>query len=72
MDCLFQGVSRLREAEQKHCYSSDVLVSSSELKGVVPSIQDVVLDLTGVTLSTARRVMRVWRSALRQACQRRW
>ena len=64
MDYLFLGVGRLGEAAQKHHRSSDVLASSSELRGVVPSIQDVTLDLTGVTPSAARWVARMWRLAL--------
>ena len=72
MDCLFLGVDRFGEATQKHRRSSDVLASSSELRGFIPSIQDVALDLTGMTSGATRRVTRVCRSVLRRACQRRW
>ena len=65
VDCLFLGVGRLGEAAQKHRRSCDVLASSSELRGVDPSVQDVVLDLTGATPSVAHRVTRAWCSMLR-------
>ena len=57
---------------QKHRRSGDVLASPSELWGIVSSVHDVALDLTGVTPSTAHRVMRVWRNVLRRAHQRTW
>ena len=66
------SVNRHRKAAQKHRCSSDVLASPSELWGIVSSIQDVALDLTGTTLGAAHQVMHVWRSVLRRACQRRW
>ena len=72
MDRLLLGVDRLWKAAQKHRHSSDVLASPSELWGIVSSIQDVVLDLTGMTPGAAHWVMRVWRSVLRRACRRRW
>ena len=72
MDCLFLGVGRLREATQKHRHSSDVLASPSKLRGVIPSVQYVTLDLTGMTQSAARWITHMWRSVLRQARQRRW
>ena len=72
VDYLFLGVGRLGEAMQKHRRISDVLASPSKLRRVIPSIQDVTLDLTGVTLSSARRVTSMWHSVLRRACQRRW
>ena len=72
MDCPLLGVDGLGNAAQKHYRSGDVLASPSELWGIISSIQDVALDLAGMTLGAARRVTRVWRSALRRACQRRW
>ena len=59
MDCLFLGVGRLKEATQKHRRSSDVLASPSKLRGVIPFVQYVTLDLTGMTPSTARRITRM-------------
>ena len=72
MDCLFPGVGRLGVAAQKHHRSSDVLASPSKLKWVVLSVQYVTLELTGMTPSAACRVMRMWRSVLHRAHQRRW
>ena len=72
MDCLFLGVGRLEEATQKHRRSSDVLASLSKLRGVVPSVQDVTLDLMGATLSTTHRVTCTWRNMLHRACQHKW
>ena len=72
MDCLLLGVDRLGEAAQKHHHRSDVLASPSKLRGIVPSVQDVTLDLTGATLSTARWVTRMLRNVVRRACQCRW
>ena len=72
VDCLLLGVDRLWKAAQKHRRSSDVLASSSELRGVIPSIQDVALDLTGATPRDAHRVTRDWRSMLHRAHQRMW
>ena len=64
VDDLFLGVVRLEKAAQKHCRSGDVLASPSELWGIIPSVDYVVLDLTGATLSTTCGVMCVWRSML--------
>ena len=44
---------------QKHCRSSDVLASPSELWEIVPIVHDVVLDLMG-----APRAMRMGRNML--------
>ena len=72
MDRLFLGIVRLGKATQKHCRSGDVLVSPSELWGIVPPVDDVPLILAGATLGAARRVMRTGHSVVRRACQRRW
>ena len=67
------GVDGLGNAVQKHCHSGDVLASPSELRGVVPLVYDVALDLAGVTPGAAHRVMRMGRNALYRACRhRRW
>ena len=63
------GVDGLGNAAQKHCCSSDVLASSSELWEVVPLVYDVILDLAGATPGNARRVMRMGRNVLRRACR---
>ena len=60
VDHLLMGIDRLGKAAQKHCRSGDVLASPSKLWGIVPTIQDVALDLAGMTLSVAHRVMRTW------------
>ena len=57
--CLLLGVDRLGEATQKHRRCSDVLASLGKLRGIVPSVQAVSLNLTGTTLSAARWVNRV-------------
>ena len=67
MDRLFLGVVRLGKATQKHCRSGDVLVSPSELWGIVPPIHGVALDSTGVTPGIARRSMHTGRSVVRRA-----
>ena len=72
MNNLLLWVDRLGKATQKHPYRGDVLASPSELWGIVPPVDDVALNLAGVTLGVTRRVTRVWRSVLRRACQRRW
>ena len=53
------GVDGLENATQKHCRSSDVLASPSELWGVIPLVHDVALDLADATPGAARRVMRM-------------
>ena len=67
MDCLFLGVGRLGEVAQKHLRSSDVLASPSKLRGVIPSVQYVTLDLTGMIPSAARRVTRMWCCVMHRA-----
>ena len=59
VDCLLLGVDRLGKATQKHRRCSDVLASLGKLRGIVPSVQAVSLNLTGTTLSAARWVNRV-------------
>jgi len=59
------GVDRLQKATQKHRRSDDILASLSELWGIVPLVNDVALDLAGVTLGAIHRVMHAWRSVLR-------
>ena len=56
------GVNGLGNAAQKHCRSGDVLASPGELREIVPLVHDVVLDLAGVTLGVARRVMHMGRN----------
>ena len=48
------GVDGLGNAAQKHCRSSNVLASPSELWGIVPLVHDVASDLAGATLGAAR------------------
>ena len=66
------GVDGLGNAAQKHCRSGDILAGPSELWGVVPLVHDVVLDLAGVTLGAARRIMRMGRNVLHRARRHRW
>ena len=49
VDCLLLGVDRIEKAMQKHRRSGDVLANPSELWGIVPPIDDVALNLAGVT-----------------------
>ena len=72
VDHLFQGVVWLRKAMQKHRRCGNVLASPGELWGIVPLVDDVALDLAGVTLGAARWVARAWHSVLRRARRRRW
>ena len=72
MDRLFLGVVRLEKAAQKHCRSGDVLVSPSELWGIIPPVHDVALDLASATSGAARRVTCAWHSVLHRAHRRRW
>ena len=72
MDCPLLGVDGLENAVQKHCCSSDVLASPSELWEIGPLIFYVVLDLVGATPGDARRVMRMGRNVLHRACRCRW
>ena len=65
VDPLLLGVDRLWKATQKHRRSGDVLASLSELWGIISSVQNVALDLTGAIPGAARRVTLVWRSVLR-------
>ena len=58
------GVDGLGNAVQKHCRSGDVLASPGELRGIVPLVHDVALDLTGATPGAARRAMRMGRNGL--------
>ena len=63
-----RGVDGLGNTTQKHCYSSDVLTSPSELWEIVPLVHDVMLDLTGAT----RQAMRMGRNVLYRAHRCRW
>ena len=73
MDRLFMRVVRLGQAAQKHCRGGDVLVRPREMRGIVPPVHGVALDLTGATLGAARRSMRMGRSVVHRACWRsRW
>ena len=72
MDRLFLWVDGLEKAVQKHHCRGDVLDSPSELWGIVPPIDDVALDLAGVTLGAARWVPRMGSSVLHRAHWRRW
>ena len=67
MDRPLLGVDRLGNAVQKHCCSSDVLASSSEVWEIVPLIHGVMLYLVGVTPGAACRVMRMGRNVLHRA-----
>ena len=62
----------LRQAAQKHCRGSDVLIGPSELWGIVPPVHGVVLDPTGVTPGAARRSTRMGRSVVRRALWHSW
>ena len=64
VDRLLLGVDQLRKAAQKHRRCGDVLASPSELWGIVPPIDDVAMNLVGVTLGAARWVTRVRRIVL--------
>ena len=44
VDRLLLGVGKLREAAQKHRRNSDVLASQSKLRGVITSVQYVMLE----------------------------
>ena len=72
VDRLFLGVIRLGKAAQKHRRRGDVLASPSKLWGIVSSIHDVALDLTGVTPGAARQVTHAGHSVLCRARRRRW
>ena len=67
VDHLLLGVDRLGKAMQKHRRRSDVLAIPSELWGIIPPIDDVALNLAGVTPGSAHRVTRTgrrWRLVL--------
>ena len=72
MDRLLLWVDRLWKATQKHHRSGDVLPSPSELWGIVPPIDDVALNLVGVTPGAARRVTCMGRIMVCRARRRRW
>ena len=57
VDHLLLGVDELGNATQKHCHSSDILASLSELWGIIPLIHDVMLDLASMTPGAAHWVM---------------
>ena len=71
MDRPLLRVNGLGNATQKHYRIGDVLASPSELWGIVPPVQDVALDLAGVTPGIANWVTHVWRSVLHRARRRR-
>ena len=71
VDRLLLGVGRLGEAAQKHRRGSDILASPSKLRGIIPSSQDVMLDLAGTGSSAARRVVRMCLRALHRAHRHR-
>ena len=72
VDRLFLGVVQLGKGAQKHYRSGDVLIGPSELWGIVPPVDDVALNLAGVTLGAARRVTRMGHSVLCLARRHRW
>ena len=72
MDRPLLGVDGLGNTTQKHCRSSDVLASLSELWGIVPPVHDVALDLAGVTPGAAHRATRTGRIVVHRVHQRRW
>ena len=72
MDRLFLGVLWLRKAAQKHCRSGDVMVSPSELWGVIPLVHDAALDLAGATLGAARRITCMGRNVLHRVRRCMW
>ena len=72
MDRLFLGVVRLRKAMQEHRRRSDVLASPSELWGIIPPVDDVVLYPTSATPPAACRVPRMGRIMVRRARRCRW
>ena len=71
IDRLLLGVDGLGNTMQKHCYSSDILASSSELWDIIPLVHDVVLDLTSVTPGATRRAMRMGRNVPHRPCWHR-
>ena len=71
VDRLFLGVVRLGKATQKHRYGGDVLASLSELWEIVPLINDVALNLAGVTPGAAHRVTFTGCNVLHRARWRR-
>ena len=71
MDRLFLWVDGLGKATQKHRCHDDVLTSLSKLRGIVPPIDDVALNLASGTPGAARRVMRTGRSVLHRARRHR-
>ena len=72
MNRLFLRVVQLEKAVQKYRHSGDVLISPSELWGIVPPIDDVALDLASVTPGAAHRVTRTGRSVVRRARRCTW
>jgi len=70
VDRLFLRIVGLREAMQKLCCCSDVLIGPSELWGIIPPVHGVALDPTGVTLGAVRRSMHTGRSVVHRACWR--
>ena len=72
MDRLFLGVVWLRKATQKHRRCGDVLACPSELWGIIPLVDDVVLNPAGVTPGAARRVTCIGRIVVCRAHRRRW
>ena len=73
MDRLFLRVVRLGKAAYKHCCSGDVLISPSELWGIIPPIHWVALDLTGMTPGAARWFMCTGHSVVRwERWRSRW
>ena len=72
MDRLFLWVDSLGKAVQEHHRHGDVLASLSELWGIVSPVDDVALNLAGVTPGATHRVTRMGRIVVRRARRRRW
>ena len=68
-----RGVDGLGNAAQRHCCSSFVLASPSELWEIVSLVHDLVLDLAGVTPGATHRAMRIGHNVLYRAHRhKRW
>ena len=72
VDRLLLWVNGLEKATQKHRHRGDVLASPSEMWGIVPPIDDVALNLAGVTPGAAHQVTSMGCSVLHRAHRRRW
>ena len=72
VDRLLLWVDGFEKAAQKHRRHGDVLTSPSKLWGIIPTVDDVALNLAGATTGAACWVTRTGHIMVCRVRQHRW